>query len=151
MESVLSTSGKTAVTSSVAYKSYKYSSWLLIGWGLYGWTAFLMKRFVNNTMSRKMAIIAAQLNPIVALALIGLSGWKTFSRDQCSTNSGYFQCWYDSSPTDLESWYNTGYSGQSRTSYMLAIQMILLTRGTLKVLDADLKFKKKDNAEAAEA
>lgn len=110
-----------------------------------------MKRFINNTMSRKMALYAAMGNHVVALALIGLSLWKTFSRDQCSTNSGYFQCWFDSSPTDLESWYNTGYSGQSRTSYMLAIQMILLSRGTLKVLDADLKFKKKDDAEAADA
>lgn len=115
---------------------------MLIVWGLYGWTAFLMKRFVNNTMSRKMALAAAQGNQLVGLALIGLSAWKTASRDKCSTNA-YFQCWYDSSPSDLESWMNTSYAGQSRTSYLLALQMILLSRSTLKVLDADLKFKEK--------
>jgi len=97
-----------------------------------------------------MALAAAQGNQVVALALIGLSAWKTAARDKCSTNSGYFQCWYDSSPSDYESWANTSYAGQSRTSYMLALQMILLSRSTLKVLDADLKFKREEKAEAKE-
>lgn len=123
---------------------------MLIGWGLFGWTAFLMKRFVNNDMSRKLALMAAQGNSIVGLALIGLSAWKTASRDKCSSGS-YFQCWYDSSPSDLESWTNTSYAGQSRTSYLLALQMIMLSRGTLKVLDADLKFKKKQEAKEKDA
>jgi len=38
---------------------------------------------------------------------------------------------------------NTGYAGQSRTSYLLAFQMIWLTKSTTKFLDADLKFNEK--------
>lgn len=109
--SLTTTAEKEAYTKSVAYKSYLYSGWMLIGWGLYGWLAFFLKRFSDSTTTRKMALIGAQGNGFVGLALVGLSLWKTFARDQCSTNSGYFQCWNDSNPTTLETWKNSVYSG----------------------------------------
>jgi hypothetical protein len=87
------------MTPSIAYKSYFYSSKMLTAWGLYGWTAFLLKRFFKQSdLVKKIAISATKGSALVGLALIGLSAWKTTSRDQCSVNS-YWQCWHDSSPT----------------------------------------------------
>lgn len=139
----------STISPSVAFKSYRISGYMLIGWGLYGWTAFLAKRFAKNSkMVKRMALMAAQGNALVGLALLGLSGWKTASRDKCSTNA-YWQCWYDSSPTSAQTWSNGNYTSQSRTSYLLALQMMWLSKSTTKYLSADLKFqdKKKKKAE----
>lgn len=123
---------------------------MLIGWGLYGWTAFLMKRFMKNSkMVKRMALMAAQGNALIGLALLGLSGWKTASRDKCSVSAGYWQCWYDSSPSTAETWKNGNYSSQSRTAYLLALQMIWLSKSTTKYLSADLKFQ--DNRKKKQA
>lgn len=117
---------------------------MLIVWGLYGWLAFFLKRFSQAPLAKRMALIGAQGNGFVGLALMGLSLWKTFARDQCSTNSDYFQCWYDSNPTTLEAWKNSLYSGQSAGAYLLASQMIWLSFTTNKVLNNDLKFRRHD-------
>jgi hypothetical protein len=85
---------------------------------------------------------------LVGLALLGLSGWKTASRDKCSANA-YWQCWYDSSPSTSETWKNGNFSSQSRTAYLLAFQMMWLSKSTTKYLSADLKFQ--DNRKKKEA
>ena len=148
-ESTLTSTQKTDITGSVAYKSYLYSGYMLTGWGLFGWFAFLGKRFTSSPAMLKLALLAVKGNSLVGLALIGLSAWKTASRAKCSANSSVFQCWYDSSPSDLESWKNTAYAGQSRTSYLLAFQMIWTAKTTSKFLNAELKFdEKKDEKKA---
>lgn len=72
-----------------------------------------------------------------------LNLYRTFSRNKCSTDSGYFQCWYDSSPTDVQKWYNTLYKIQSENAYTLAGEMIWLSLSTTKILNDELKFVEK--------
>jgi hypothetical protein len=78
-----------------------YSGYMLMGWGMFGWITFLAKRFTDSVAVQKVALFTLKGNFAVGLALIGLSGWKTASRDQCSVNANYYQCWNDSSPTTL--------------------------------------------------
>jgi len=61
---------------------------MLTAWGIYGWVAFLLKRFFKKSdMVKKIAISATKGSALVGLALLGLSGWKTMSRDKCSVNA----------------------------------------------------------------
>ena len=118
---------------------------MLMGWGMFGWITFLAKRFTDSIAVQKVALFTLKGNFIVGMALLGLSGWKTASRDQCSVQPTYFQCYFDSNPTTLQAWYNSAYKGQSRSSYMLAVNMMWLSHTTSKFLDSDLKFSKKDD------
>lgn len=81
-----------------------------MAWGLFGWITFLSKRFIKgNAGINKVASLAAQGNAIVGLINIGLAAWTTFARDQCSVNSNYWHCFYDSNPSTYESWKNSLY------------------------------------------
>lgn len=78
------------MTGSVAYKSYMYSGYMLTAWGVYGWIAFFGKRFTSSPAMKTMALYAVKGNYIVGMALVGLSLWKTVSREQCSADSAIY-------------------------------------------------------------
>jgi len=74
---------------------------------LFGWTTFFSKRFIKgNATINKIATLCAQGNAVVGLINIALAAWTTFARDQCSANSAYWHCFYDSSPDTMEAWKN---------------------------------------------
>jgi hypothetical protein len=75
------TAEKELNTNSVAYQSYMYSGYMLMGWGMFGWITFLAKRFTDSVAVQKVALFTLKGNFAVGLALIGLSAWKTASRD----------------------------------------------------------------------
>ena len=75
---------------STPYSAYKYQGYMLISWGLYGWSAFLAKRFMKGSdLVKKMTLMGAQGTGVFGLALLGLSLWRTFGRDNCSTTSSW--------------------------------------------------------------
>jgi hypothetical protein len=139
-----STSTLEAISKSTAYKSYKWGGYLLMTWGVYGWCSFLAKRFLKDSAPVKQnALAAAYGNGVVGVLLMFFNLWKTFGRNNCSTDSGYFQCWYDSSPTDVQKWTNRLYTIQSENSYTLAGEMIWLSLATTKILNDELQFVEK--------
>jgi hypothetical protein len=99
--SAYGTTYDSTFTSSTAYKSYQASGILLLLWGIWGWGVFVTRQVaLDNDLTKQLSLLTAQGNGVVGALIILISLWKTFGREKCSENS-YWQCWYDSSPTDL--------------------------------------------------
>ncbi len=136
---------------SSTYKATKYIGMSLLAYGTVGWITFVGNIFFDGKggpLQQATQYVVQAAMPMGALMWL-LTGWRSFSRDDCSSNATQWQCTLDDS-TNVNKWTNKTYTNRSRQSFLLGYSLMFTSFATRKVIALNLAKMKALNAEESE-